>query len=330
MIVAICSTRNWYFYVATEIYALFKHNEVSKVYLFIEDDKIPYLKDKRIEFININKTKGYISNQSPNYNTKYSKLSYVRCYFSKLLNEDKILYLDADAIVVDNIKELWNLDINNKALAGIHEGGEWSKHLGVAGMDDKYINSGVLLMNLDFIRKERIDDAMINLLNTNRYAYPDQDVINLACKDKIRYISNIYNSTETTGIVDNAKIIHYIRERKGWIPTSPRSEIWYRYYLEMLERSNGMVKIECIVTYDDLQLNRRVTIGEKLDVSKERAEYLVNERGLAKVVEVIPEEVKLEEVKEEAPVETPVETPVEVEEVVVEPKKPVAKKNKRK
>lgn len=323
MIIAICSTRNWYFYVATEIYALFKHNEVSKVYLFIEDDKIPYLKDKRIEFININKTKGYISNQSPNYNTKYSKLSYVRCYFSKLLNEDKILYLDADAIVVDNIKELWNLDINNKALAGIHEGGEWSKHLGVAGMDDKYINSGVLLMNLDFIRKERIDDAMINLLNTNRYAYPDQDVINLACKDKIRYISNIYNSTETTGIVDNAKIIHYIRERKGWIPTSPRSEIWYRYYLEMLERSNGMVKIECIVTYDDLQLNRRVTIGEKLDVSKERAEYLVNERGLAKVVEVIPEEIKLEEVKEEVPVEAP----VEVEEV--EPKKPVAKKRRK-
>ena len=46
MIVAICSTKNWYFYVATELYALFKHNEVSKVYLFIENDEIPYLKDK--------------------------------------------------------------------------------------------------------------------------------------------------------------------------------------------------------------------------------------------------------------------------------------------
>lgn len=44
MIVAICSTRNWYFYLATELYALFKHNEVAKVYLFIEDDEISYLK----------------------------------------------------------------------------------------------------------------------------------------------------------------------------------------------------------------------------------------------------------------------------------------------
>ena len=47
-----CCTRNWYIYLATEVYALFKHNNVKKLYLFIEDDNIPYLLDKRIEFIN--------------------------------------------------------------------------------------------------------------------------------------------------------------------------------------------------------------------------------------------------------------------------------------
>lgn len=321
MIIAICSTRNWYFYVATELYALFKHNVVEKVYLFIEDDNIPYLKDNRIQFINVNKTDKYIKEYSPNYKTKYSQMSYIRCYFSKILNEEKILYIDADAIVVDNIKKLWDIELNDKALAGVHEGGEWSKHLGIKGMDDKYINSGVLLMNLELIRKEKLDDYMIALLNNQYYAYPDQDVINIVCKDKIKYISNIYNSTETTGIVEDAKIIHYIRENKGWIKESPRSDIWYRYFLEMLERSNRMVKVECTVRYNDLQLNRTVEVGEQLEVNKERAEYLVNERGLAKVVEVIPEEVKLEEVQEEAPVELEEEKP--------EPKKPVAKKRKK-
>ena len=111
MIVAICCTRNWYIYLATELYALFKHNKVKKVYLFIEDDEISYLKDKRVEFININKTPKYITKQSPNYNTKYSKMSYIRCYFSKILNEDKILYIDADAIVIDDIKNLWNMRV---------------------------------------------------------------------------------------------------------------------------------------------------------------------------------------------------------------------------
>lgn len=83
-----------------------------------------------------------------------------------------------------------------------------------------------------------------------------------------------------------------------------------------------MVKAECIVAYQDLQLNKLVNIGEVLDLTTERAEYLVS-RKLVKVLEVIPEEVKLEEVKEEAPVEVQ-------EEVKEEPKKPVAKKNKRK
>lgn len=62
-----------------------------------------------------------------------------------------------------------------------------------------------------------------------------------------------------------------------------------------------MVKVECIVTYNDLQLNRLVNIGEVLEVTNNRAEVLTK-LGLAKVLEVIPEEAK----------------------------KPVSKKNKRK
>ena len=320
MIIAICSTRNWYIYLATELYALFKHNEVAKVYLFIEDDEISYLKDSRIKFINVNKLDKYITEYSPNYNTKYTRMTLVRCYFSKIINEEKILYIDADAIVVDNIKELWNIDIKNKAVAGVKENGEWSKHLGIEGMDNKYINSGVLLMNLEYIRKEKLDDAMIDLLNKRYYAYPDQDVINIVCKDKIKYIKNIYNSAETTGIIEDAKIIHYIREHKGWIKESQRSDIWYRYFLETIERSNNMVKVECIVEYDDVQLNERIPIGKQFEVTNDRADYLANERKLVKIIEVIPELAKEPEVEEASePVE---ETPEE--------EKPVEKKATKK
>lgn len=50
-----------------------------------------------------------------------------------------------------------------------------------------------------------------------------------------------------------------------------------------------MVKIECTTTYNDLELGRQVQAGEQFDVTRDRADYLVNERELAKVVEVIPE-----------------------------------------
>ena len=198
MIVCLCCTRNWYIHLATVLYALLKHNKVKKIYLFIEDDDIPYLADKRIEFVNVNNLKEYITEKSPNYNTHYSKMSYLRCYFSKVLKEDKILYLDVDALVVDNIEDLWNTDFEDNALIGIHEGGEWDRHLWTYGMNDNYINSGVLLMNLKVIREERLDDSMIYLLNNNKYAFPDQDVINLVCRNRIKYVSNVNNSTETT------------------------------------------------------------------------------------------------------------------------------------
>lgn len=307
MQIAVCCTKQWYIYQLTNLYALFKHNKVKKAYLFIEDDEIPYLKDKRIEFINVNTLQEYITKDSPNYNTKYSKLSYLRCYFSKILKCNKILYIDADAIVVNDISDLWNMSFDDKALIGVKEPGNWSKYLNIEDMDDKYINSGVLLMNLKLIREQKLDDEMINLLNTNQYMFPDQDAINIVCKDKIKYVSNIYNSTETTGFVDNAKIIHYIRERKGWIYTSPRSEIWYNYHKEML---GGMKMIKVEVT-EDFTLARfgelknlvrknkseqgKLFKGDVFECDDEMAKYLSGDNSLkrpfVKVIEVLPKDI---------------------------------------
>jgi len=291
MIVAMCCTRNWYIYLLTSVYALLKHNDVKKIYLFIEDDTIPYLTDKRITYINVNGIPEYITPNSPNYKTKYTKLSYTRCYFSKLIKCDKILYVDVDALVIDDIKELWNMDFENKVLIGTKEPGEWSKHLGIDGMDDKYINSGVLLMNLKAIREQKLDDKMIQLLNTKWYCFPDQDVINIVCKDKIKYVSNIYNSTETTGMVDNAKIIHYIRERKGWVKGCPRSEVWFNYHNEMI----GGLKMEkcrvrATITFNDVEsgVNRQAKKSEWI-CSVERYQYLKNHNAV-ELLEIIKEE----------------------------------------
>lgn len=53
-----------------------------------------------------------------------------------------------------------------------------------------------------------------------------------------------------------------------------------------------MVKVQCILDYNDLQLNKLVTTkDDPYIVTNERAELLVS-KGLAKVVEVIPEEEK--------------------------------------
>ena len=298
MKIVMCCSRNWYFYLAVELYALFKHNKVEKVYLFIEDDEIPFIKNDKIEFINYNKIESYVTKQSPNYNNQYTNLSYLRCYFSKILKEDKILYIDADAIVVDDISELWNIDLKDSVLAGTREPGAWDSYLWTYGLDNNYINSGVLLMDLKKIREENLDDSMIYLLNHNKYAFPDQDVINLVCRNRITYISNIYNSTETTGIVDNAKIIHYIRGNKGWKRASQRSEIWYNYHDEYIKKEGIMnnYKVRAIKNFNDYE-GRDVTHGGNFEArvagksewlcSAERYAYL-KEHGAVELIEVLP------------------------------------------
>jgi len=329
MQIAICCTKNWYIYQVINLYALFKHNNVKKVYMFIEDDDIPYITDKRVKFINVNKLKEYVTSNSPNYNTQYSKLSYLRCYFSKILECDKILYIDADAIVVDNIEDLWHQEFNDNVLIGVREPGEWSKHLGIAKMDNKYINSGVLLMNLKKIREEHLDDKMINLLNHKYYAFPDQDVINIVCKDRIGYVSNKYNSTETTGFRDDAKIIHYIRERKGWIKTSPRSEIWYNYHDEYLKGEGKMDNyfVRATRNFDDVQEGvHRIKGKSEWWCSAERYEFL-KANNAVELIEIK----KVEEPKIVEVVETTNGTfgYGEVEVTETKPKKKITKKSKK-
>lgn len=298
MIIAMCLTKNWYKYIGTVLYALFKHNKVKKVYLFIEDDTIPYVTDNRVEFININNIKEYILPTSPNYNTHYTKLSYVRCYFTKLLKEDKILYLDTDTLVVDNIEELWNIDLKDNVLVGIHEPGEWNKHLATYGLDDTYINSGVLVMNLKALRDEKLDESMLYLLNYKPFAFPDQDVINLICRNRIHYVPNIYNSSETTGIVDNAKILHYIRGNKGWIQGSPRSDIWYKYNKEYLESEGKMniYKVKALKPFNDYQgkdINNPNNsfilreLNDEFECSAERYEFLKSVNAV-ELIEIKP------------------------------------------
>lgn len=298
MKVVLCCTRNWYIYLSVVVYSILKNNKVDKIYLIIEDDDIPYIRNKEVEFININKIKDYVLESSPNYKTQYSKLSYVRCYFTKILKEDKIIYIDADAIIDGSIEELWNIDLEDNVIAGVKEGGEWDKHLNTTGLDGKYINSGILVMDLKKIREEGLDDSMIYLLNHNQYSYPDQDVINLVCRNRIKYLDTKYNSTETTGIVNNAVVIHYIRGRKGWIKESPRSETWYKYHNKMIEEENGMEKyvVRVLKRFNDYE-GRETTgndfkerkIGDEFECDRERYMYL-KEHDAVELVEMIPEE----------------------------------------
>lgn len=224
-VIALACTKNYYKYLWTWLYAYTRNNNYKKIYLFIEDDKLnlPFI---NIEYININKVP--LNKEGLNYNTGYSKASLVRLYLSSFIKEEKALWLDMDLIVKDNIDELWNIDLNNYYAAGVIDQGAKTNLMTPNISIDKnsYINSGVILFNLDKIRKEKKERELDNYVNNNKLFYPDQDTINVVFKNNILFLNNKYNSSLFTGVAPDFKIYHWAGGKENWVYDREKAELW--------------------------------------------------------------------------------------------------------
>ena len=93
-----------------------------------------------------------------------------------------------------------------------------------------YANFGVIMMNLDMIRKNRMDDKVIESLNRDKWRCPEQDAFNHFCAGKIYELPPMYNATRTSHITaetDVEKISHYagIRYWKHFKPIRVYSKL---------------------------------------------------------------------------------------------------------
>jgi lipopolysaccharide biosynthesis glycosyltransferase len=233
MLAVYAATRNLYWYLPTTVGSLLKHNPNWRVIVFCEDDEIDSLKDPRVSFMKMHTIGFPLDEDNPNMKTKYSSFTLVRCYLSKFLpNEKKILWIDADTCVVDTLEELDTIDITRKAVAGVMENvqpppGTPEDFFGL------YINCGVLVMNLDFIRQHGFDKKWHDLLSSRKFNYPDQDVINLTCKGFIKFLDSQYNFSHATwtGGETKVKIYHYVNQ-KIW--NNGAVDFWRKTYIKKL------------------------------------------------------------------------------------------------
>jgi lipopolysaccharide biosynthesis glycosyltransferase len=114
-----------------------------------------------------------------------------RILLPELLGElNRVLYLDADTVVVDDLSPLAELDLGDHLLAAVtnvfmpyHR--FRPAELGIA--PSAYFNSGVLLLNLEQMRSDGFTAAVRQLATGSRGAsltWPDQDALNLAVQDR--------------------------------------------------------------------------------------------------------------------------------------------------
>jgi lipopolysaccharide biosynthesis glycosyltransferase len=118
-----------------------------------------------------------------------------------LPNLDKIIYLDSDLCVLEDLKELWYTNIDNVALAAVPD--MFCHNILTYNRLDYdisagYFNSGVLLLNLDYWREHQIQKKTLNFATTTtcELTYPDQDVLNYVLKNQKKNLPMKFNVQE--------------------------------------------------------------------------------------------------------------------------------------
>ena len=95
----------------------------------------------------------------------------------------KILYLDSDVIVRHSLSDLWDTDLRDLALGAVEEF-YWHPaspdHIQLP-TGAKYFNSGVMLINLDYWRRNNVCERALAFIRENpgKVNYWDQDALNV-------------------------------------------------------------------------------------------------------------------------------------------------------
>ena len=181
-----------------------------------------------IEFVDLNY---YIQKVKDKLYTRdyYSKTTYFRLFLPNLYPQyDKVLYLDSDIVILDDIAKLYNIELGTDLVAAapddIIQFNEVfqvyaEKVVGVADYR-RYFNAGVLLMNLHEMRRFRFQEKFIYSLDRITFAVAqDQDYLNRLCKGRVKLIERTWNRMpiEDSKIrTEDVKLVHYNLAFKPW------------------------------------------------------------------------------------------------------------------
>ncbi len=132
---------------------------------------------------------------------RWSPVIFYRLFVHRIFPElDKVLYLDSDTLVRDDLTELYETDISNYAFGAVCDLAPVRVSESLSGkyvqeFTDKYlhagmyVNSGVLLINVANVKQ--YEQEMLNADISLKY--PDQDIINYVFDGKILRLPLRYN-----------------------------------------------------------------------------------------------------------------------------------------
>lgn len=198
------ATRNLYPYLEWTMKSLLEHNDVSMLYVFAEDDELPFEIPCKHKIINVSGQK-YFKPDGPNMNSIFTYMAMMRICAPELIRANKVIWLDVDTVVCDSLKPLWDIDMTGKWIAWCPERFNTYRPFG-----SMYYNIGVCVLNLQQMRKDGVTPILVDMLNKERFWCTDQCAMNkITPPEKMVEIDIRYNESFCCGYTDNPAIVHY-------------------------------------------------------------------------------------------------------------------------
>ena len=165
--------------------------------------------ENKISLIKLNKEfNDWILNSSNKLNS-YTPFAFLRLFADKIENlPNKIIYLDTDILINGNIKQLFDVDIDNYELAVVKD------RYGKFFIKPNYFNSGMLLMNMKKIKDSQLLNKVRNYCSLKKLGFPDQSALNKFSKHK-KFLPRKFNEQ---GKLKNDTIVHHFSKRIRWFP----------------------------------------------------------------------------------------------------------------
>ncbi|PUB28503.1 lipopolysaccharide biosynthesis glycosyltransferase [Elizabethkingia sp. YR214] len=260
--IVVAFTPNYFIPAVTCLYSILKHSPVENnfhlICLLTEDlpdkmkNKLEEFQKDRVHYSFINLT-GKLKDIY--IDERYTVAASYRLILPDLLLEyDKVIYIDCDVIVRNDLAKLYKeTNLGDNYMAAVFEASldfqiPYLESIGCK--PGHYINSGFLLMNLDKLRKDLMVAQFLDAAKVEGLQFPDQDVLNQLCNGKIVKLPPYYNSIRTFFLpqyknnfmkyyseedwnnIQDHGTIHYTGA-KPWNSFTVKFDIWWDYYEEL-------------------------------------------------------------------------------------------------
>lgn len=139
-----------------------------------------------------------------------SAVVYSYCFIQDILPQDvdRVLLLEGDEMILGNLEPLYSINLNGYYFAAADDfQSKWFKKKLSLRSDSPYVNAGVILFNLDEMRRDAVSEKMIELIRKGdaEFFYEAQDELNVLGEGKVKIIHPKYNGTTSIFLFDRYK-----------------------------------------------------------------------------------------------------------------------------